>query len=139
MGPLPWWVYSILSVLTDGLVASGGPEVGFMFRENSQRTQGAGMGMRLPVPCLPDSCTGPTGQQLPLPKPGLYLPQAHEWARLLPLPVGTPQDLLWQQMRVMTRDSRRTPQSPAKGAQMKILQSKSKPLLSTVKNPANGI
>lgn len=55
MGPLPWWVYSIPSVLTDGLVASGGPEVGFMFRENSQRIQGAGMGVRLPVPCLPDS------------------------------------------------------------------------------------
>lgn len=95
------------------------------------------MGVRLPVPCLPDSCTGPTGQQLPLPKPGLYLPQAYEWARLLP--AGTPQDLLWQQMRVMTRDTRMTPQSPAKGAQMKILQSKSKPLFSTVKSPANGI
>lgn len=38
---------------------------------------------------------------------------------------------LWQQMRVMTRDSRRTPQIPAKGAQMKILQSKSNPLFST--------
>lgn len=33
IGPLPWWVYSILAVLTVGLVASGGPEVSFMFRK----------------------------------------------------------------------------------------------------------
>lgn len=63
--------------------------------------------------------------------------KALEWGRLLP--AATPQDLLWQQMRVMTRDSRRTPQIPAKGAQMKILQSKSNPLFFTDKVRVGGI